>query len=271
MNPRVLPPYKTRKWRLVMTGCFDDSGKESEITNRFVCLAGYVAGDLNWTDFAQLWIHSLVKHNISCIHMKDLIPIQGEYKKLGWDVLKRNEVLTDFIDIIKDTDLIGVGVGVDANTWRTLPKELTREHGNAMEFCLQRVSRLIVDRLSKAAPRDLLSLIFDCDIEFASRRFNIFSWVREHNAVAAQYFASIAFANPLYYVGLQAADFVAWLTRKQLIQQTGGFESTQQFKELFELAPGYVPDYLSELWTAQALEDGVFKPWKEAGRDTLAT
>lgn len=43
--------------------------------------------------------------------MKELIPIQGEYKKLGWDAPKRDAVLADFVGVIKNTQLIGFGWG----------------------------------------------------------------------------------------------------------------------------------------------------------------
>jgi hypothetical protein len=51
------------------------------------------------------------------IHMRDLIPLQGVYKKLGWDTAKRDAVLTEFIQVIKTTRLIGFGVGVDARAF----------------------------------------------------------------------------------------------------------------------------------------------------------
>jgi hypothetical protein len=249
----------------MLAGFFDDSGKESNPRGEFVCLAGYVAGDMGWTDFVALWGQLLLKHGIPYLHMKDFVPLQGPYKQLGWSISKRNEVLSDFIAVIKDTNLIGVGVSVHAQAWRTVvPEELARQHGNAMEFCFQRVCRLIVDRMKKVAPRELLGMYFDCDEEFSAARFRLFSWVRQHNETAREYISSITFANPLHWVGLQAADFLAWQTRKEMLQKLGGFDSTAQWKELFALDLGYVPEYIGEAWTKLDIEDKVIKPWREA-------
>jgi Protein of unknown function (DUF3800) len=253
-----------KRWKAVIMGCFDDSGKESNPTNRFVCMAGYVAGDVNWNTLAPLWQNCAFKHGISGLHMKDAIPIEGEYKNLGWDRAKRDEVLSEFIDIIKESNLVGFGIGVDADAWRTLPEELIKEHGNSMQFCFFRLARKLVDRLIVAAPKDLFTLIFDYDQEYASRRLSVFSWLQAHNSIAQEYFASLAFANSRYFVGLQAADLLAWQTRKELIQKSGGFNSTSQFKELFAMTPGYVPDYVGEEWTKEEIEDKILKPWLDA-------
>jgi hypothetical protein len=58
------------------------------------------------------------------------------------------------------------------------------------------------------------------------------------------------FANSRYYIGLQAARLLAWQTRKEIIQKSGGFDSTAHFKELFALTPGHMPvtDRLSRLF-----------------------
>ena len=40
----------------MLLGFFDDSGKESDISNRIVCAAGYVAaGNSFWNSFQEMW------------------------------------------------------------------------------------------------------------------------------------------------------------------------------------------------------------------------
>src|SRR5664279_194928 len=84
---------------------FDDSGSESLSSGGHVCLAGYLADDHYWVTFNRLWRHQLVRHGIDCVHMKDLIPLQGGYKKLGWDATKRDRVINDFIRVIQYSEL----------------------------------------------------------------------------------------------------------------------------------------------------------------------
>jgi len=115
---------ETRKWEIVIAGFFDDSGKESETTNPYVCIAGYAASGRTWNYFNELWAEALFRNDISWIHMKDLMPMQGEYKQLKWDIKKRNEVLSEFTNIIKATALERMDCG----------KQLKKQGSTAKQF-----------------------------------------------------------------------------------------------------------------------------------------
>lgn len=71
-----------REWILVMDFFFDDSGKETWEQEEYVCIAGYLGFETFVDLYVNLLINLLLRHNISCIHMRDLIYLQGEYKKL---------------------------------------------------------------------------------------------------------------------------------------------------------------------------------------------
>src|SRR5271168_1449060 len=73
------------RWQFVIYGFLDDSGKEGQATNPYVVMAGYVGSLDSWLELSVKWLNLLVKHGISAIHMKDLIPLTGEYKTRGWD------------------------------------------------------------------------------------------------------------------------------------------------------------------------------------------
>ena len=75
------------------------------------------------------------------------------------------------------------------------------------------------------------------------------------------YLGEICFSNAPLYPPLQAADLLAWESRKQLIQKIGGFDSTPRWKELFDveglsnLSTGL--EYAGEFWTAKDLEENL--------------
>lgn len=239
------------RWLFMIQCYFDDSGKESSSREPFVCLAGYLGHYTFWERFINQWQHMLMKHNISCIHMRDMIPLTGEYGKLGWDEQKRDKVLLDFIDIIKDNQLIGFGVGVDVKAWRIYRKNSNigkSKLGDVQYFCFARIMRMLTDRLSKALPHELVSITFDTDPEFAANRLRFFQTYRAHNDFMRKYMTSITFADPLSILGLQAADILAWETRKDLIQKLGGYNSNKRYQALITVLPGYHPEYISEFW-----------------------
>lgn len=147
---------------------FDDSGKESDQNVPYVCMAGYLADQSYWEKFAREWLDLLRIHNISQIHMRELVPLQSEYRHLGWDAHKRDRVLADFIRLIKENQLIGFAVGVDAHAWRDIRKRYMA--GNVQTFCFARTMKMVVNCLKKARERDVTGLVLDTDKEFASAR-----------------------------------------------------------------------------------------------------
>jgi hypothetical protein len=238
----------------VIRGYFDDSGKESLPTGQYVCMAGYLADSGFWELFASGWRHGLLQHRISAIHMKDLIHFQGEYKKLGWDAPKRDEALKDFISVIHVSRLIGFGVGVEVSAWKDMRKRHP-EIPDVQLFCFARILRMVVDRMKIAAPRDFLNICFDSDPEFSSQRVRTYAELWKRDEPSRPYLSAITFADPNTYLPLQAADLLAWETRKDLIQKSGNFSSTPRWDALFTAMQGFDLDYQSELWTADYIRE----------------
>ena len=232
---------------------FDDSGSESLSSGTHVCLAGYLADDHYWVTFNRLWRHQLVRHGIGCVHMKDLIPLQGEYKSLGWDTTKRDQVIGDFIRVIQYSELIGFGVAVDAAAWREVRKKSPKS-ANAQMFCFSRLFRLVVERMKKSAPREWLNVHFDSNPEFGAQRLRLFDDIRRTDKDAQWLIPSITFADMKTYLPLQAADILAWESRKELLQKAGGYESTPRFKEIVAAMGISNLEFVSELWDREEIE-----------------
>jgi hypothetical protein len=242
-----------------MIACYlDDSGKESNPESRYVAMAGYAAHDSYWDSFQGEWVHMLLKHGIVQVHMRDLIPIKGIYEQLGWDIQKRDEVIADFIEVIKRNHLIGFGVVVDRDAWKThvapLVKNAPKAESNSHHFCFARMMRMLIDRIKRSGIDDFMAVTFDTDREFAAARFNLFSDIWNTDTEARQYLSSISFADVVKHPQLQAADMLAWESRKELIQKIGG-DSTTRWKDLFSALPGKPLDYEGQLWDEDALKN----------------
>lgn len=127
--------------------------------------------------------------------------------------------------------------------------------GGIKYFCFQRIIRRSIEMLNIFEPKhDLIHLIFDTDPKFAPARFELFSKIRKHDKRAKEYLTSITFADPKIYTPLQAADFLAWETRKNLIQKAGGFDSTKRWKELFSIYSEHEIVYTGELWDRNEIQ-----------------
>jgi hypothetical protein len=259
-------PFGARRWTAVIHCFFDDSGKESDQGNPYVCIAGYMAiHDAWWTHLANGWGNQLFRHGISWLHMKDFMQNQSEYAALNWDWPKKKSILEEFIAIIKASQLIGFGVAVDAVAWRQFPKELTKAEGTAQEFCFMRIIRMIVERFKIARPDDWAVLYYDCDQGFTPARFQRFIRLRQHDPEVAKYFRGFSIVDPKSFLPLQAADLLAWQTRKDLMRKLGGHDSREEYKLFFESTlPFDSTDYVSEFWTASELDTRIVKPWLAA-------
>jgi len=76
-----------------------------------------------------------------------------------------------------------------------------------------------------------------------------------HDERAARRFASVTFAHPIYYPGLQAADLLVWETRKELMQQADGYQSTRRWRAMLKGMPNYHLEYtVGERWDDKIFE-----------------
>jgi hypothetical protein len=234
----------------------DDSGKESQQTNPWVCMAGYLADDQTLLELYGKWLQLLVRHGISEIHMKHLIPIEGQYGKLGWDAAKRDAVIGEFIQAINETRMWGLGVAVEVAAWRRQKAAHPELNWRSIQqFCLERILRRAVNHLCKADINDTLALVFDTDPEFGTNRFGLFCALMGHDQRAARRLASVTFGHPAHYPGLQCADLLVWETRKELMQKDGGYQSTKRWRDMFTKMPDYHLEYVAgERWNDASFE-----------------
>jgi hypothetical protein len=230
--------------------CFlDDSGKEGHQSNPYVVLAGYFGEREAWATLQTKWAQLLLKHRISALHMKHLIPLEGEYKRLGWDMEKRDAVVTEFIKEIQGASIGGIGIAVEMAAWRATKSANPKLFfGTAQQWCFSRIVRLLIDDMKAAKIEGEIALVFDRDEEFAAARINLFNSAIRHDPDARRLLVSVMFADPSRYPGIQCADLLAWETRKEMVQRSGGHKSTKRWELLIPRMPPYTLEYVGELW-----------------------
>jgi len=230
---------------------FDDSGKESQPDHRFVVMAGYIGHDGIWFPFIQKWRHLLMRHALPALHMREWVKV-CQAKKWGSD--QGHIVIRDFVQVIRESQLIGLGIAVDAEAWRGLPSNRRRAFGNAQEFCFQRIMRRVIDRVAAAEERDRIALIFDQDFQFAKPRLGLLERLSKGDPRISQQVAAISFADSRAYYQLQAADLLAWETRRHLVDRTAGRPGATRWQALFESLPYGELDYEGEYWDLSMIE-----------------
>jgi hypothetical protein len=236
---------------MLLEAYFDDSGQESDRTNRFVCIAGYLSPTGQWEEFNRRWGELLVKHGLADLHMKLWSKIKRDK---GWSDEHADDVLNEFIDVIRSGRLWGFGAGVDAQQWRALPRAKRDKFGSAQEFVMQRVFRLIADETEAAGLLQPFNLVFDQDEQFSKPRLSRYYDVKKIDPVAKQRASVISFADAKTCLSLQAADLLAYLTRARLLEREEGKPESALWKRLMTPLPGMVSKYSWDGWTGPNIE-----------------
>jgi hypothetical protein len=234
--------------RVVIESFFDDSGTEADATHRFVVMAGYLAGD--WDGFYLRWRGLLLKHGLPYIHMKEMIGIS---KKMGWPTGHLPDVLREFNAAIRESPLAGFGVAVDLRAFRNVPDDIRKRCGDAQMFCCSRVLRRIRDHLSGANMADEpLSVVFDQDFGFAKRRLPMIEEIRKNDPWVRATLAQVSFADMERFYPLQAADMLAWETRRHVAHLVGEATPSGRWSDLTVPLPYDDLKYVAgEHWTQE--------------------
>jgi hypothetical protein len=118
---------------------FDESGKWHDAQG-YICLCGYLADESGWDAFNGRWNHLLRKHHIERIHMTKFY---SECKTRDIDKPNADIILTDFIEAIRQSELVQFSIGLDGRYLRHKYDLNGRRNADPALFAVQRILREI--------------------------------------------------------------------------------------------------------------------------------
>jgi hypothetical protein len=125
-----------------------------------ICLAGYVATDEGWADFANAWLPLAQKHHFQWLHTSDFLTGNAEYANLGLCQEQRVALLREFISLINNHLDFGVVVAVDTVALIQLTKG-SKPRVEKNQWCLSRALRHIFEVSGLFPQSGPISLICD--------------------------------------------------------------------------------------------------------------
>jgi hypothetical protein len=190
---------------------FDESGKWHDAQG-YICLCGYLADEVGWAAFTDRWNHLLRKRGFQYLHMTKFY---SECKKKGIDKTEAGHILTDFIEVIRQSELVQFSVGLDGRYFRHKYSVMGKRKVDPALFAVQRILRQIRDASSRWThdeyiPRLLLT--FDEDYEYSIETYKTISRLRKIRPELMEMVRAITFADDKIFSPLQAADILANLT-----------------------------------------------------------
>lgn len=195
-----------------MLACYlDDSGEDSE---PIITLAGYLSLAHQWVEFEFEARKLFDSYKIDFLHTVDFYHARGQF--LGWDRDRKLQFAKSFYGILANRVAYGFEFSVLKSRFaeRKKGKNLKRE-GSPMGFCF----RGILDRMVKHPGVEWASTLPGVDLSFIveagqKNQGDTLARFKAIKQMAPEKFGSIAFEDKKKFIALQAADFLAFYTRR---------------------------------------------------------
>lgn len=234
---------------------FDEGGKWQD--KDFICLCGYLSTETGWEKFLSGWKQLMDRHQMPTgLHMTNFY---SNAAQRAWDDAKTSAVLADYSKVIRENIVIGFAVGMDATHYRALPKQLKAGVPKPDTACLQRLLRMIRDRLRRENYAGRICVTFDWEEGAVVGAYQEVLRLRLANPDLARFIGAVSFADDEFALPLQAADMLANLTYRWFKDRMEGRADPQQMPDplkslILDPKTGFGLDYEQELWNGEALD-----------------
>ena len=193
---------------IVLTAYFDDSGTHAD--SKAVVWAGFIGPEDHWLSLDVEWRALLKKWEIRSFHMYPCVHGRGEFQ--GWPIGKRDNCIYEFREVILRHQMFGLGSAASVKDWDEL---VVGDHKKYLrspdEYCLSHCIRDAINQAKDFSPNDKLAIVFDDRQRDGDVLNRIFDFYRQH-AGSDPEVASITFQKSGSFIGLQAADMLAYET-----------------------------------------------------------
>jgi hypothetical protein len=250
--------YRGRRLMLFLFGYFDESGKFHD-RDGLITLCGFISDGEHWNAFESEWVELLRKHRLSKIRMAEFY---SQCRAKGWTGEKANEVLSEFVDKIRERVEFGFGIAADGKYFQHKYKIAGLPAKDPRRFCTQRLLKTIRNAfVAQGEPAPKLGITFDDDEEFSIDCYKIISRLRgdPKNKDLKEMIVNIGFAVDDIFTPLHAADILASLSRERLT--TGCLPPL--LERLGTPAPGFILGFDGgEFWD----KAGIDEHWQDLQR-----
>jgi hypothetical protein len=209
----------------------DESGKYRK--NPVVTVSGVAAQSGRLTKFNEEWTALLRSYGLEEFHMSraaDLTQACGSRMPAHQTIAERTQLLYPFADCINDHMEIGLMQGWDVKGYNNLSLEVKCNLGGSPDPYHLALVRALLQLDDYVRADDSLSVICDDDELTAWDAYCHYRAISKAEPGLNKKLAGITFAKSHFFTPLQAADMVAFLTRKEATKEFWG--KANDFEEL---------------------------------------
>jgi hypothetical protein len=195
----------------------DDSGAHGKGT--FV-VSGYAATDEAWSHVSRAWLKALQEPpEVPYFHMGS--NYHGDEPFTGWSETDRRKKREHMLAALQPfgSQLLEISSVIDWDVYREGVVGPLRElFDNPYFFCFHGVVSQIKDIFSAQTQAVHVSYTFDRESALEARLLDQFFKLRVHAPELEPYVGGLCFEDDKYLPGLQIADAIAWLVRRDFVQ-----------------------------------------------------
>lgn len=247
----------------IIHAAFDESGKFKD--HDVVSLCGWISPYDFWEAFSAQWAAALEQFGMNELHTAEFMGLHGQYSNLRrrWGQgreRKKDKALTALATVIKKTMSKGVGAGIDAKYYRSMSQKFRDANGDPFYIAFQEVIRqsmkyvLAYSKFYALGQDVKISLIFDQNEDQAEQCLKILNKLKKIHADIRERITGICFCDRRSYAPLQAADFIAYVTKKE-IERRIHKSSDVPSKWFASLSARNPQDFPDGLFNARILDD----------------
>jgi len=209
---------------------FDESGKQSDHPSISLCAVCASRGRV--AKFEDEWTDLLRRYSLTDFHMVKASRCSRKWGNVPKQSLQeRIEALKPFADCISENLELGLIQAWDVRGFKAIHPDALAKIGNPNDPYYVAFARAMLALADYAQADDVLSVVCDHDEETAWNCYRHYRGIRKASDKVRKKTASISLADDKYFLALQAADMVAFLTRLESRAQFYGI--TNEFIILF--------------------------------------
>jgi hypothetical protein len=196
-----------------VTAFFDESGKFKD--HKVISFGGVAGFNEQFNSFADEWGSLLYRNGLQLLTAKDALnarrPLSQKNTRVG--VNERNQDLSPFLACIRKHLSVVTGVTIDVRAFKTLPSHFFQTYGDDPAFMA--FARALLKVVEFTPGQDKISFICDDEEKLAFPMYRLYRRIKTVYPAARNKLVGITFADDRVLFGLQAADLVAGLLRRE--------------------------------------------------------